>query len=187
MKNNKLLIRTVSIFAAIALVFLVCIIVWNNVGLDISIKEQTFDNWVDFKAFMEDDYDKWVESGYSYIDLDGNLVIQTPIDPDVEVIYPGDEKVPQDKAYPEKTITQIRNSKGEVICEYYYNPDLYAKILFTESADDKMPVTVITNQAYYDGRDTVETVEAILYALVAIDFIAAVGIYFIKTKKEKTS
>ena len=160
-------------------------VVWNIIGWDISIKEQTFNNWDDFKAFMENDYDKWLESGYSYIDLEGNLVIQIPIDPDVEEIYPDDEKVPQDKVYPKKEITKIKNSEGEVICEYYYNPDLYKRIVFNESADDKMPVTVITNQAYYDGRDTFQTVETILYTLIAIDFVAAALIYVRKAYKNK--
>ena len=184
-RSNKLLVKTVSISTAIAFIFGVCIVVWNIIGWDVSMKEQTFDNWADFKAFMEDDYDKWVESGYSYIDLDGNLVIQTQIGNGVEVIYPDDEKIPQDKAYPKKEITEVRNSKGEVICEYYYNPNLYERIVFNDSAVDKMPVTVITNQAYYDGRDTFQTVESILYTLIVIDFVAAAGIYIIKIKKGK--
>ena len=184
-RNNKLLIKTVSISIAIALVLGVCIVTWNIIGWDVTTKEKTFDNWADFKAFMEDDYDKWLESGYSYIDLDGNLVIQIPIDNDVEVVYPDDEKIPQDKVYPKKEITEIRNSNGEVICEYYYNPDLYKWIVFTESAVDKMPVTVITNQAYYDGRDTFQTVESILYTLIVVDYIVATGVYLVKIKKEK--
>lgn len=184
-RNNKLLVKTVSISIAIALILGASVVVWNIVGWDVTTKEKTFDNWADFKAFMEDDYDKWVESGYSYIDLDGNLVIQIPIDNDVEVIYPDDEKIPQDKVYPKKEITQIRNSKGEVICEYYYNPDLYKRIIFTESADNKMPVTVITNQAYYDGRDTFQTVESILYTLIVIDFVVAAGVYLLTVHKNK--
>ena len=184
-RTNKLLIKTVAISTAIALVLGVCIVVWNIIGWDVSMKELTFDNWADFKAFMENDYDKWLESGYSYIDLEGNLVIQTPIDSDVEVIYPDDDKIPQDKAYPKKETTEIRNSKGEVIYEYYYNPDLYERILFTESADDKMPVTVITNQSYYDGRNAFQTVESILYTLIVLDFVVAAGLYLIKVYKNK--
>ena len=184
-RNNKLLVKTVSISTAIALVLGVCIVVWNTVGWDLSMKEQTFDNWSDFKSFMENDYDKWVESGYSYIDLDGNLVIQTPIAPDIEIMNPNDEKIPQDKAYPKKEITKIKNSKGEVICEYYYNPDLYKRIVFTETAIDKMPVTVITNQDYYDGRDTFQAVESILFTLIVIDFTVAAGVYLLKIKKDR--
>ena len=180
-RNNKLLVKIGSVFTAIALVFGACIVVWNIIGWDISIKERTFDNWADFKAFMENDYDKWLESGYSYIDLEGNFVIQTPIEPDI----PNDEKISQDKAYPEKEIVKIKNSKGEVICEYYYYPNLYKRILFNESAADKMPVTVITNQAYYDGRDIFQTVESILYTLIVIDFIVAGLIYLGKAYKSK--
>ena len=184
-RKSKLLMKTVSISATVAIVLGIGIMGWNIIGWDALIKEEIFDNWADFKAYMENDYDKWLEEGYSYIDLEGNYVIVAPIDPDVEVIDPGDEKVPQDKAYPKKTVTKIKNSKGEVICEYYYNPDLYKRIVFTESADDKMPVTVITNQAYYDGCDTFQTVESILYTLIVIDFIVAAGIYLIKIKKYK--
>ena len=67
----------------------------------------------------------------------------------------------------------------------YHNPDLYEQIIFTDSSDDKMPVTVITTQAHYDARDTYQTVESILYTLIVIDFVAAAGIYLIKTKKDK--
>ncbi|MBE6669762.1 MAG: helix-turn-helix domain-containing protein [Ruminococcaceae bacterium] len=181
--NNKLLVKTVSISIAVALILGAGVVVWNTVGWDVTMKEKTFDSWADFKAFMEDDYDKWVESGYSYIDLDGNLVIQTQIGNDVEEIYPDGEKTSPDKAYPKKEITQIRNSKGEVICEYYYNPDLYKRIIFTESSVDRMPVTVLTNQAYYDGRDIFQAVESTLYTLIVVDFVVATGIYLIKTKK----
>jgi len=82
---------------------------------------------------------------------------------------------------------QIKNSKCEVICEYYHNPHLYRDISFTESADDKMPVTVITNKAHYDALNTFQTVESILYTLIVIDFIVAAGIYLIKvyTTKKK--
>lgn len=48
-----------------------------------------------------------------------------------------------------------------------------------------MPVTVITNQAHYDARDTFQTVESILYTLIVIDFIVAAGIYLLKVKKDK--
>ena len=184
-RDRKLLVRIVSVATAIALVLGVCVVVWNNIGWDVSTKELTFDNCDDFKAFMENDYEEWYKEGYSYTDLDGNIVIQIPIDPDVEVIYPDDEKTPQDKVYPKKVTAEIRNFKGEVICEYYYNPDLYERIIFTESADDKMPVTVITNQAYYDGRNTFQMVESILYILIVIDFVVAAGIYLIKIYKNK--
>jgi len=184
-RNNKLLIKTVSISTAIAIVLGVCIAVWNIVGWDVSMKEHTFDNCADFKAFMESEYETWYKEGYSYIDENGDVVVHVPIAPDSEIVSPPDDEKNDEDYYPKKVYKKIYNSKGEVICEYYHNPDLYERIVFTESADDKMPVTVITNQAYYDGRDTFQTVESILYTLIVIDFVAAAGIYLIKTKKDK--
>lgn len=183
-RNNKLLIKTVSISTAIALVLGACIVVWNIVGWDVSMKEHTFDNCADFKAFMESEWDKWYEEGYGYVDENGNVIFEVPIAPDsVIVAPPDDEKI--DDYYPKKIYKEIRNSKGEVICDYYYNPDLYEDIGFTESADDKMPVTVITNQAHYDARNTFQTVELILYTLIVIDFVAAILIYLGKAHKNK--
>ncbi len=181
-KNNKLLVKTVLVSTAIALLLGVGIVVWNAVGWNVSMKEHTFDNCADFKAFMESEYDTWYKEGFSYIDENGDVVVHVPISPDDMILYPPDEEK-YDSYYPKKIYKEIRNSKGEVICDYYYNPDLYEVILFTESADDKMPVTLITNQAHYDARNTFQTVESILYALIVIDFIVAAGIYLIKVKK----
>lgn len=182
-KNSRLLVRVAGIAAAVALVLGVCVTVWNRVGWDLTLKELTFDSWADFKAFVENDYDKWVESGFSYIDLEGNFVMQTPADFSCTATLPDGEEFPQDRVYPQKNTTLIKNSRGEVICEYYYNPDLYKRITFNESSDDRMPVTVLTNQAYYDGRDTFRAVETVLYALIVIDVLSAMAIYLIKAHK----
>ena len=184
-RNNKLLIKIVSISTAIALVLGVCIIVWNIVGWDVSMKEHTFDNCADFKTFMESEYETWYKEGYSYIDENGDVVVHVPISPDSEIVSPPDDEKNDEDYYPKKVYKKIYNSKGEVICEYYHNPDLYERIVFTESADNKMPVTVITNQAYYDGRNTFQTVESILYTLIVIDFVVATGIYLVKINKSK--
>ena len=183
-REKKLLVKIVSIAAAIALVLGVCIVIWNNIGWDVSMKELTFDSCADFKAFMENDYEKWYKEGYSYVDENGDVVVHVPLAPESETVSLDEEKNDEDY-YPKKVYKKIYNSKGEVICEYYHNPDLYADIRFTESAHDKMPVTIITNQAHYNARDTFQTVASILYTLIVIDFVVAVGIYIIKIKKAK--
>ena len=185
-RDKKLLIKLVCISIAIALVLGVCIIVWANIGLDVGIKEMTFDNCADFKAFMENDYQQWYNEGYSCIDENGNVIFHVPIQSDgVVVVYPPSDEKDNEYYYPQKKYAKIYNSKGDVICEYYYNPNLYAVIQFTESADDKMPVTVITNQAHYNARVTFQTVESILYILIVVDFVIAIGIYIIKTNQSK--
>lgn len=181
-KNNKLLVKIISIAATIAIALGACIFVWNIIGWDIGMKELTFDNCADFKAFMERDYDKWFKEGYSYVDENGDVIVEIPISPDNVISVPNEDKV-EDDYYPQKIYEKIYNSEGEVICEYYCNPDLYKSIVFTETSDDKMPVTVITKEAYYDAHDTVQTVESILYTLIVIDFIVAAGIYLLKVFK----
>ena len=183
-KNNKLLIKTVSIALIIAFVLGIGFVLWSAIGWEISMKEHTFDNCADFKAFMESEWDKWYNEGYGYVDENGNVIFEVPIAPDSVIVAPPyDEKI--DDYYPKKIYKEIRNSKGEVICDYYYNPDLYEDIRFTESADDKMPVTVITSQAHYDARNTFQTVESILYTLIVIDFVVAALIYLRKAHKNK--
>ena len=168
-KNKKLLIRAISVSVAVALALCICIVVWNMFGWKLCIKKHTFDNCDDFKIFMESGYDAWLKEGYSYVMENGDVIVQIPIDPE----------------YTMKTYATVKNSAGEVICEYYYNPDLYHSISFTKFADDKMPVTVITNEDYSHGRYTFETVESILYALIVIDFAVAAGVYFIKLNRSK--
>lgn len=184
-KNNKLLIKTISISTAIALVMGVLFVVWNIIGWDVSMKEQTFYNCEAFKAFMEGEYEAWYTEGYSYVDENGDVVINQPIAPDSDInVLPNGEKNDEDY-FPKKVYEKIYNSKGEVICEYYYNPDLYEDIRFTESADDKMPVTVITKQAHYNASETYQTTETFICALVVIDYIVAAIIYMRKAHKNK--
>ena len=166
-RDNKLLIKTIAIAVAGALSLCVCISVWYVVGLKLTIKKYKFDNHIDFKIFMESDYDRWLKEGYSYVTENGDVVVNIPIDPEHTM----------------KTYGHIKNADGEIICEYYYNPDLYHTIAGTESAYDRMPITVITKEDYSRGRSVTATVEYILYALIPINFIIATSIYCLKTNK----
>ena len=163
--NKKLLKRLVTISVSIAAVLLVCIIVLNNIGIHAFMKKQVFDNCEDFKAFMESEYDKWYKEGYSYVDENGDVICMMPVfDADSE-------------EFPMQEFGRITNSKGEVICEYYYNPDTFYAIVFTETSEDKMPVTVITNQAVYDARNLLDNMQTVLYLLIAVDFTVCAIIY----------
>ena len=181
-KNNKLLIKTVSVALIIAFVLGIGFVAWNAFGWDISMKEQTFYNCDAFKAFMEAEWNTWYNEGYRYTYKNGNVAIES--NGGVLVYPPADEK-DYEEYYPKKVYEKIYNSNGEVICEYYYNPDLYEDIRFTESSDDKMPVTVITKQARYNARNTYQMTETFICALVAIDFIVAALIYLRKAHKNK--
>lgn len=169
--NNLLLKKTIAVSVCIALVIGMGIFVWNSIGAESLTKVLTFDSCDDFKAFVESDYDRWFEKGYGYIDSDGNVVVERPIiDMEIDAEY-------------WKEYGAIRNSKGKVICEYYYYPLLYHVIRFTVSADDKISATVITKEAYYEAWETFRIVEAALYYLIAADFAIAVLVYLVKVKK----
>ena len=166
-RDNKRLFRTIAVSSAVALVLGICIAVWNVIGLQITVKKHTFDNCDDFKAFMENEYDKWAEEGYRYVDQYGDVVVNIPI---------GESN---------KVYGRIKNFNGEVICEYYYNPELYKEIIGTESADDRMPVTVTRKDDYYRGRAVFHAVESVLYACIVMDFAVAAGVYLIGIYKRR--
>ena len=71
----------------------------------------------------------------------------------------------------------------EEICYYYYNPDLYWAIDFTPSAEDRMPVTVITRDDVIKARSTYFAIETTLYVLIGVDFLVMAGFYLIKLNK----
>lgn len=182
-RNNKLLKKTITVSVCIALMIGTGVVVLNNIGRDGLAKEMKFDTCAQFKAFVENDYEQWVKEGYGYIDREGNAVIEIPI----EIVDLDGGKIEGNLSAtdPKKVYEEIRNSKGEVLCEYYYNPDLYRYIRFTESAEDKMPVTVITNQAYYEANNAFQTIESTLYFSIAADFVVAAAVYLLTVNKRK--
>lgn len=169
--NKKLLKKIVAISVSIATILFIGIIVLNNIGIHGLTKKLVFDNCEDFKEFMESDYDRWYKEGYTYTDEFGNVINEIPV-------YEEDYQ-----EFPNQVFETIKNFKGEVLCEYYYNPEIYYEIIFTESADEKMPVTVITKQAIYDAVNLFDNIETALYILLVIDFIASTLIYIYKKDK----
>ncbi len=174
-KRNKLLTKTIRSAVSIALAVAVCIGVWNIIGWQTFLKEHTFDNCTDFKEFMESDYNRWFNETYGYANVNGEIV----------EVFPGDPNYSHNASNHKYINSSIKNSKGEEICSYYYNPDLYWRIDFTLSAHDKMPVTVVTCESVANARDIFFTIETVLYIFIVIDFIAAAGVYIIKANKSK--
>ncbi len=172
-EKNKLLIKAVSVAVLIAVIIGICIGVWYIIGWQTFLKEQTFDTCAEFKSSMESDYNLWFKENYGSVLVNGE---------EVELL-PGDPDYPHFAVQGKLIYRSIQNFSGETICEYYYNPDLYWQISFTMSQEDRMPVTVITNQAVYDAWAIFQTVELILYLLIALDFVVAAGIYLMKAKK----
>ena len=174
-KNNKLLIKAICCAISVALALGVCIGIWNVIGWQAFLKERTFDNCVDFKEFMESDYDNWYWDTYGRVLVNGEEIEMKPSDPDYPHTAPGHSKI----------YGSIQSSNGEEISMYCYNPDLYWKIEFTPSADDKMPVTVVTWESVANARDIFFAIETVLYIFIVIDFASAAIIYIIIANKNK--
>ena len=102
---------------------------------------------------------------FHYVNEKGETAVQIP----------SDHKV---------TEGRIRNADGKVICEYYYNPDLYYSIRFSNDSFDKMPVTVITKDARANAQDIFYTLQGLLVILIVVDFIASFTIHLIKIHKK---
>lgn len=186
-RQNKLLKKVLSISASIAVALIFAVVLLNIIVNAIGPKKYVFDNCEDFKTFVQDDYDRWYNEGYSYVDENGNVVVVAPTR--IDGVYSDGEKIwrveLEGEEYPRKIYAEIRNSAGEIICEYYYNPDLYYDITFTEFTNDKMPVTVITNEDHYSQLDVNKTIESFIYFLICIDILAAVVIYAVGAYKIK--
>lgn len=183
-KNKKLLLKAIAVLVAVELVLCVAILCWDNFGYDVfTAKELTFDNCEDFKARMESDYEAWYNEGYGYTDEYGNKVHfqQTVIGSENSPLG-GDENY--DELYHSQKVTkELKNAKGEVICTYYYNPDIYFSISFTETADDKMPVKVVTIQSYYEKLRKIENIESLLYTLMGVSAVCATVLYLFKRSR----
>lgn len=182
--RNGILVKLIVISISIALLLGIIIFVFNSIGWRGFVEVKNFDNCANFKSYMESEYDKWLEERYSYYDEYGNKIYEipvTPVIPDSEISTDNEDIY----EYHSQEHETIINQKGEVICEYYYNPYLYIEINFTESSYDKMPVQVITREAYNHANFLVQDIESALYSLIIINFIVAVIIYLIKIKKYK--
>ena len=167
-KNKKLLKRVLAIAALVALLLGVGIVVLNSLDKSALAEKQTFDDCADFKAFVESDFDRWAAEGEGYIDGDGNVVVEIPVNPS------------DGKEY-----DQIINSKGEVVCEYYYRSSLYHEFRFSESEEGEISVVVITQKAYLQAVHTVGQIESALYLLMAADFVLAALVYGIRINSRK--
>ena len=122
------------------------------------VKRERFDNPDDFIEYVQKDYDEWFNEGY------GNL-------PEIDI----------DKDY-----TCYVKHWGEIGGkEYYYNPDLYYNIHIDEYENGKFDITVTTNEAYYNGHDWFDIVNACVLILQIVNFVGCVGWYCIGVYKRK--
>lgn len=162
-RTMALCLSSVAVIGAVAFVF-------NMIGAEPYIEKQTFDDPQEFKTYMEAEYDEWFKQGYYYFyyeDVDGDVVLLPP-SASMEGEYD------RNKEY-----GTLYDAQGEIICTYYYQPNLFRKITFSGD-EGVLPVTVITREASGNGYDTFNNVLSILCILAVLDVLGFTSYYLIK-------
>ncbi len=174
-QKRNLLKKTCAISLGILLILYVCLGVLNSVDKYDYTEKLVFNTCEEFKEYVENDCEKAFSGGYgdnyafthteimSHPDISHNIIIEEDTDT-------GDEY--KEFADHEK----ILDNSGNIICEYFYYPVLYHKIIFSEN-NDRTPITVITQQAYNDTCSKFDNIQSFIEVLMVLDILAAALVY----------
>lgn len=127
-----------------------------------------FDNYEDFTTYMM----RKEEVGEQY----GGVAIA----PESSITYYDEDGNPTTEA--KSRMQEIVNTEGETVLRYYRRND-NAVIIRYEASDTCLPITVITQDAINEAWATVHMIETIFIALYIAELVAAVAIYFIKSRR----
>lgn len=180
-KKRKLLHKILIISLSIFIVLYVALIILNSIDVYDYTEKILFDTCEEFKAFVENDYDKWYAEGYEDLgNFEIDIEYHLPETEDTVILTPNE--IPGEEYELFKEYEKIYSYDGELICEYYYNPNLYEKIIFGEH-NDKTPITVVTSQAYHDAWSTFNDIRSWIEFFMITDILAAVAFYFVMAHK----
>ena len=169
--RRKLLGRITAIGGCILAVLIASGFILAEIGPMPFVHKEVYETLDEFKAAMIEDQAEFVEEYRSlyYIDKDGN-----------EVYMHSD--IPDDYMFKQATVTDF---SGKVILEYSYNSTLYEDIQFSNK-DEKVPVTVIRNDDYYDARNVIDTALQIIGLMIFLDILVSITVYFVKAYGKKS-
>lgn len=158
---NKLLFKKLLIVSLCILV-IICICLYALNGL--RYYKLRFDNYDDFKFFMESDYNLWYSKNNDQTSSQTIIAINTN--------------------HPYKVYKTIILSNDAIVCNYYYNPDLYKEVTFS-SNHDKLPIMVTAYSLYGEFEKTFQAIETVLYFSIPLQFVAIAVIYLVQSEKNK--
>ncbi len=168
--RRKILGKITLIGGPILAVLIVANFVWIGVGSERLAKKEIYETLDAFKAALAEDQAEYVEfmRRTHYIDTEGNIVY----------IH---SDLPDDHMLEHATLT---DTAGNLI-EYDYNKTLYYKIEFSNHGD-RIPVTIITDEAIYDAMSLWNAVSQIIALFVCIDLATCITVYFVKAYGKKS-
>lgn len=165
--KRRLLAKCLLISGSVFLVIVLAFNITNSILGRPKLVTIEFNDWEDFKIFVEGDYDEWYQNTYG-----SSHSAPVPIGPDGEL-----EEEPY---YPQKIYEDYINKFGERLFSYYYNPNLYESVEFYETKDGQ--IEEITVQ-YYDDHTGIQLAVPLLVLLTTLDVLITAAVYLIKLRK----
>jgi len=174
-KERKLLIKSTAVALILGMVLFVGGAVIVNIDTAVFAKGYTFDNYEDFKAFMEEvatDPRYYLNDYYSapgasfeigYFNENGEFINIDAGETD----------------YPTRTIT---DSAGNILCEYIH-PDCVSRINFTK--DTKLPVTVYLQDDMRQAYSIKSLISTMIFLSIAVEVVVCGVIYTVKSGRLK--
>lgn len=157
-RNRALIIKTAGILAGV-----IAVIVLANAVFAVYaaselpfVKGTTFENYADFKAYMELPRNHWDGSYYS-------TQVTTASDTDYY-------------------IQEIRNDKGELLVSYSDKNETVTRIEFSDT-ENYLPLTVYTDRDAEANRHIIELVQSVSFVVIVGAIIGAILFYIKKRQK----
>lgn len=137
----------------------------GNFGFDWFKRYETFDNYDDFKVFMEQ---LALEEEFGNID---------------ESAIPEDEL---ELFYAYANIGQIEDKNGNVLCEYIEGISTYSEIAFSfDESEDGLPIKVLTNEAGREAFAIRSTITSLLGVVIGVEVVVSIVYYLYMLHKRR--
>ncbi|MBQ4626083.1 MAG: hypothetical protein IJB45_02395, partial [Clostridia bacterium] len=143
-----------------------------------------FENYNDFKAFMETDMP---DDSYTEMTMIATQTMPVPNYEDTsdseEIIYYDDygNEISEEEALTE----YVYDDNGHILCKYINRNQSVYSIKYNDNSKNRLPITVYTYEQFYEGRGTVEVFDTLFIAAYSLELAATVLIYIIKRRKIK--
>lgn len=172
---NNLTKNTVSVTLCILIATAIPHFFVANADSTTFVDGTVFDNFGDFKAFMEtpapDEYDVY----YAY---ENGTVVSEPVDG--TTYYDGDGNEITEEAF---LTEELRDKDGNVIYTYKRLNNSVSRITYSAITKDNFHVTVYTNRDISRGLMILDNIMIIFYMVYAVEIIVAIVIYIVKRRK----
>lgn len=182
---SKLTLRSVICYLIVLSITVVSHIALNGIVPTTFFAEGTvFENYNDFKVFMETDM-----PDDSYVEMT-MIATQTMPVPNYEDASDSEETTYYDdygnEISEEDALTEyVYDKDGHILCRYINRNGSVRSIEYNHSSEDLLPITVYTNEQWHAARRQIDIFNTMFIAAYCLELAATVLIYILKRKKIK--